>query len=617
MDSLLSEEESVPDASNRFRYHHRDQSRFFYVPEAPSRSASEQPLSSLTGQKQPDPPSRGPSMKVEVVRSGVPKVEPPLIKLSAPPRSDSVPTHLSESLIKVEHKEVKPIRLATSDGDDVETCPFCETYASHLHSVLKHIAQVHKFSDELLTIFKDLRTDFRCSKCAEGFTTESKLLNHCFSAHKIDVLRVFRDSNIDQWQSRRTSVIAFIEKHAPTLNPRFKRAYVVSSSSSESDDEVELVDQEYVTFVTNSIQTSGIAATSSAVKPQPRQDPAKTVAGVSSPRAPQTLAQYLEKIERYELFLRQSGLMICENGRFQCLVCKIKRIFDSSIRLIEHCYSQHRIRMTPELRRALCVLARDIKMDTPARDLLLRPDARLDLLLKCPNMKGREFPEPSRRLKVHALLADFLVEFLAVEPVCPFRAPKQFKQPTTVMLKLPVPLPVVFENFRDEAERGVTVLGFVNTAEVSHNEVFDQVSLFLTRFHAETVVIVMFKQVKLTGCTDEQLKEIESAVDAVILKSPDVLSQDEQTRDFALFIMSADWTQDATHRLGRQKLDQALTKLFEELELWRCRKCRTPYRGTQPCPEGGKHEPAKGLISTFQIREVGMETAFRDVYLKL
>jgi hypothetical protein len=556
-------------------------------------------------------------MKVEVVRSGIPKVEPPSVKLTAPPRVDSVPTHLTDSLIKVEHKEVKPIRLATSDGDGVETCPFCETYSSHLHSVLKHIARVHKFSDELLTIFKDPRTDFRCSKCAEGFTTDSKLLNHCFSNHTIDVLRVFRDANIDQWQSRRTSVIAFIEKHAPTLNPRFKRAYVVSSSSSGSDDKAEPVDQEYLTFLTNSIQASGITATSTAAKPPPRSDTAKAAPFPSPPRAPQTLAQYIEKMERYELFLRQSGLMVCENGRFQCLVCKLKRNFESSIRLIEHCYSQHRIRMTAELRRALCVLARDIKMDTPARDLLLRTDARLDLLLKCPNMKCRDFPEPSRRLKVHALLADFLVEFLAVDPVSPFRAPKQFKQPTTVMLKLPVPLPVVFENFRDESERGVTVLGFVNTAEVSHNEVFDQVSLFLTRFHVEAVVIGVFKQVKSTGCIDEPLKEIESGLDVVILKSPDVFSPDEQTRDFTLFIMSADWTQDAAYRLARQKLDQALNKLFEELELWRCRKCRSPYRGTQPCPEGGKHEAAKGPISTLQIREVGMETAFRDIYLKL
>jgi hypothetical protein len=520
-------------------------------------------------------------------------------------------------LIKVEHKEVKPIRLATSDGRDVETCPFCETYSSHLHSVLKHIARVHKFSDELLTIFKDPRTDFRCSKCAEGFTTESKLLHHCLSNHKIDVLRVFRDANIDQWQSRRTSVIAFIEKHAPTLNPRFKRAYVISSSSSGSDDEAQLVDEQYLTFLTNSIPASGIAATSSAAQRQPIPDPAKAPTAPSPPRAPQTLAQYLEKMERYELFLRQAGLMVCENNRFQCLVCKIKRNFDSSIRLIEHCYSQHRIRMTPELRRALCALAGDIKMDTPAGHLLLRTDARLDLLLKCPNMKRREFPEPSRRLKVHGLLADFLVEFLAVDAVSPFRAPKQFKQPTAVMLKLPVPLPVVFENFRDESKRGVTVLGFVDTAEVSHNDVFNQVSLFLTRFHAEAVVIGAFRQVKLTGCSDEQLKEIECGLDVVILKSPDVLSPDEQTRDFTLFITSSDWSQDAAHRLGRQRLDQALSKLFEELELWRCRKCRSPFRGTQPCREGGKHDAAKGPISTFQIREVGMETAFRDVYLKL
>jgi hypothetical protein len=58
------------------------------------------------------------------------------------------------------------------------------------------------------------------------------------------------------------------------------------------------------------------------------------------------------------------------------------------------------------------------------------------------------------------------------------------------------------------------------------SEVFDQVSLFLTRFHAEVALIGLFTQVKLT---DGQLKEIKSAVEFEVLKSRDVFSQGEQT----------------------------------------------------------------------------------------
>jgi hypothetical protein len=80
---------------------------------------------------------------------------------------------------------------------------------------------------------------------------------------------------VDQWQAQQANIIEFIERHAPALNHRLKRAYAVSSSNSESESDEETVDDEYFAFLANSIHADGVSATSTSAKPKVKTEPMK------------------------------------------------------------------------------------------------------------------------------------------------------------------------------------------------------------------------------------------------------------------------------------------------------------------------------------------------------
>jgi hypothetical protein len=245
-------------------------------------------------------------------------------------------------------------------------------------------------------------------------------------------------------------------------------------------------------------------------------------------------------------------------------------------------------------------------MDTPARDLLLIRELRLDLLLTCPILKRREFPPPSKKMTVDSLMADFLLERLAAEPLAERqKTPKSWTAPTTVLIRLPVPLPVVFEAGENSMK---TLLGFVETPEVPHIVVYDQVCHVLTKFHNEKVIVGKFALVAVTG-GDEKIEEMATANDAVLLKGKDLISRNGQTRDFAIFVMSNNWTQES-----ERKIRNELTEIYERVKLWKCKKCKIPFRDLHPCPLGGKHEATdqRILISSFQISGMTLGSVIKD-----
>jgi hypothetical protein len=248
---------------------------------------------------------------------------------------------------------------------------------------LKHIVRAHKFSDEIINIYT---SEPQCPQCSQTFDSDDKLFKHAIHEHELTVLRILRDSPHTESHPNRSLITAFIEKHAPSLTSKFTRNYQISSSASESasDSDPEPQDDDYFAFIAGSLHLDGVSATPAVARPISR---AKVPAVCPDGVVPSVLTEYLRKMTDYEAFLRTYGLISVVDDKIQCRICKPKRHFDSSVKLLEHAYCEHKIRMTPDLLKVLFFLSPSVNATTPETDLLMNPAFLLDLLMVCPNMR--------------------------------------------------------------------------------------------------------------------------------------------------------------------------------------------------------------------------------------
>lgn len=477
-----------------------------------------------------------------------------------------------------------------------ELCPFCGLISFPYTALLNHILVSHRFSEHLLPVMKS-HQQAKCSKCGGACTSDQQLLQHCCADHDVDVLRIIRDCRNEKWDARKKEIEDFIERHAPELNPRYKRKCNVSDSESESvseDEDDSHVDDDYTAFIASSINAGGLGSSTQAAVIQPVLDAAKIAVGSRSGAVSSSVFQFLQKMHRCEVFMRTHDLVIADGRTFSCLICR--RSFDSSVKLFEHCTITHKVNITDDVREVLWTLDREIDKDEDEEKLLAHPGLRLDLLLRSVP-KAPEVIRPVALMNVPTVLVDLMLEILGDPKRVPshLHTPKQFVEPEVIMMKLPLPLPVVFE--KSEKPRN-TMLGFIDTSSVRATDIQKQVSVVLNTLSRCEFFEIELERMSFTGFTDAELDDLQRACQMVILKTPDVYDPETETRSFKLIAMSKEASPE-----NDAKLRDKLFAMFEASQLFMCKKCRSVVKAnsTEKCA-GLK---AQGLL--IQVKESNHE----------
>ena len=136
------------------------------------------------------------------------------------------------------------------------------------------------------------------------------------------------------------------------------------------------------------------------------------------------------------------------------------------------------------------------------------------------------------------------------------------------MLKLPVPLPVIFQ---PSAKPKRVMLGFVDTLHVRANEVQKQVNLVLNNFAKEEVMVLDFEYMDRNSFTEADIRKLASEHSVMILKTPEVYDAQTNTKAFRLIAMSKEWGDKA------KTFKDELSNLFKKAEVGLCRKCKCPF----------------------------------------
>jgi hypothetical protein len=242
-------------------------------------------------------------------------------------------------------------------------------------------------------------------------------------------------------------------------------------------------------------------------------------------------------------------------------------------------------------------------IDAPDSQLLTIRGLRLDFLLREP----KPVPiggEPRVILRVPSLLADFILLTFAEQPREVFETPVMYRRPAPVMLRLPVSVPLVLDRTGD----GKTQLGFIDGEIATAAEIQDQVKLVLNTLHKGTVLVIELVNVGRDGFALPTLNGIAVKHNCVMLKTKDIVSDGGKIRRFSLYVRHT--SQDVI------RLD--IDRLFEEVKMCRCRKCRDFYNAKRPDDCGGpkiaglqiqvkggsSHEPDQsGILSAISYRE--------------
>ena len=566
----------------------------------------------VSGPRRNQPPSpAAPKQGINIDVLG-PKREPP--RQTSEPKIErpaskgfSVKRTISADVSKIQiEKAAGPASIvvakkATGDSENGELCPFCGLISFPYNELLQHILQSHRFVEALFASVK-ARGNGKCAKCGGSYGSDNQLVLHCCADHDKEVLKVLRDSRSDKWEAKRKEIDEFIERHAPELNPRYKRRCNVSESESGSDDDDAHVDDDYTAFIASSINAGGLTSTGQAVvKPviaAAKVEFNSSKGGVEA----NSIYEFLGKLHRCEKFMRQHGLVVTTDRVFECLICR--KNFDSSVRLFDHCLTAHKLKITNDVRQVLWLFSRDIEGDEDEEQLMKRHELRLDLLLR-PVMKTPELARQVSMLNVPSVLVDFLLDILADQlRDVPLRGhtPKEFGEPTLIMIKLPAPLPVVFQ--KSEKPRN-TKLGFIDTPHVRAVDIEKQVSAVLSSLSKQRYFEIEFTGMAMVGFTEPELERVGKDCDMIILKTPDIYDEQTETRSFALIALAKDPSEKNV-----AKLQQHITEMFEPAQLYLCRKCKLAVRPN--CTDKCSGPRAQGL--TIQIKEgshdLDLESAF-------
>ena len=565
-----------------YPYYNRQKNKNDYDRKGPKRN----PYFDYSNQNQQRTVS-GPQIKVEIPRSTTPTVSLDKrrndleVKDQSLPHSNSsqirieinssVPRSSSGDLkIKVERNQNENKAVILAGSSQGELCPFCGGISLPFYDLMGHIINVHKLLGILEETMRSSKNPEMCSKCNEVISN-SHFVMHCIHAHEYAVLEMFRDRCLDMFPKRRDEIEAFIQTHAPHLNPKYKRTFDISSSSDSSDSEPLEVpqDEEYTAFIASSINSDGLEVNKS-TKPAEKKlkfDPSKFES--RNDFASTSTKEYIEQLAIYETFLRDNNLITYDQSHFQCKICNKK--FNCVIHLVDHCNRLHRLKVTPEIRRALCIMNSQVTNEMSERELMKIPNLYLGLTLY-PILKARPEASPKYAMDVPAIYIDFLLETLSVtQPIVdPFHTPKRFTQPMPIMVRLPTPLPIIFSPSKQPNH---VTLGFFDTPIILASDIQTIVTNTLNNLAFTEIFEAKFTNVDSEcGFTDDQLLELSEKLEVDLLKTEDKHEINEKTRSFSIIMLKNQWTPSKT-----QAVQSALKELLDEAYLHLCKKCHDPF----------------------------------------
>lgn len=517
----------------------------------------------------------------------------------------------SDSGIKIEkastQSDSKGFTLESSK-DTSETCPLCGSVSLPFQDLMNHIIVSHKFGKILNETFRYSNNLELCNKCNQR-VDEAQLVRHCVDNHLNALFEMFRDRCNSQFPKREKEIELFFKKHAPEINPKFQRSYDISTSSDDEEDDMSKNrDEEFTAFIASTIQTKGLATSTSI---EPIFDPTK----LESKKTDRTSSavDYVALLSDYEIFLRSYQLFFettDSNGHekhFSCKVCRQRKTFDTFIRLVDHVVQQHRLIVTGHMKRALCIMSSSVNDQMDERELMKIPNISLDLILY-PVLKDNA-NSPQHLLNVPQIFIDFLLETLSVsQPVVNhLHTPKIFSEPTKILVRLPTPLPITFLS----KSPGIVQLGFFDTSVASASRIQEIVNRTLDNLALTEVLNVQFEYMnKDIGFTDEELMDFADDLQIELLKTDDIIDENG-TRSFSILILIPRWS-----KTPYGAIEQRLNKLFEDATMVICKKCHEIYDGKTNLDcvgpkasgltiqvKGGKHEP-EGIISKLRIDKI-------------
>lgn len=521
----------------------------------------------------------------------------------------------AEPKIKIQKVAQEGKSFIISSGDaKSEICPFCGNISLPFQDLLNHIISAHKLMKIFEDTFRSSKNPEQCSKCNIDID-DNQLLKHCLEKHHQIFFEMIRDKCIPQFESRRSEIEAFIEKHEPNINPRYSRNVEISSSNSSEDDEDSFpIDEDYERFAASSIDTSGLATQKAVTqKPvtqtEPKFDPSKIEINKNETKT-ESSKNIISLFADYETFLRNYNLFqVSQNNTFTCILCKKK--FDTVIRLVEHSLQQHRLRISQEIRRALCTMKKNVTYDMDERELMKMTGLNLDLTLKdIPRVNPKETP-PYVLNDVPQVLVDMMLEVLSfIQPVVNSRhTPKIFSNTTLIMVRLPAPLPVLFTS---EVPGSVT-LGFLDTGPLDGERIRNIANETLNCLNSQKIIDAYFQNMDSScGFTNDDLNDLMEDFDIHLLKTDDHINPDG-TRSFSIAIMIPKWSKATINDIDRE-----MKRLFEVAKMTVCKKCHEPFNvnnntecegpkanGLTIKVKGRKHDPER-VISEYELNEIAL-----------
>lgn len=484
----------------------------------------------------------------------------PAIKIEKPKTQISVEKPVSNSF------HIVDITKPGKSKEGEETCPICKEFSSQYYDLLEHIVDCHGFSETIISTFAKKKSNelYSCNACQIILRSAKDVIIHFIYNHTTQILTLIRDNSSQRYASQFNEINTFIEKHDPSIVVNFQRNYAISSSSDDEplpqnhNEEQE----EYLNFVASSINFQGISVTNNrsfSIAPSSIEN-----------NNNQTPIAYIERLNLHETFLRKYHLISFSDDGCFCKICHKK--FSTSISLMTHCWEEHKLTITPELRRILMIMSSKIDKNATLEELI-KTNIRLDFTLY-PISSEPPTSLSHSVMKVPALLTDFLIESLCPNPPYKHMSPKYFE--ASIMLNLPSPLPVIIEPSNRPNEMRI---GFVSSALANEDEEREIIQGVLGNLSKKPFVTANIEGVSLEGFSDEDLDQLAKKTESVVLKTEDQKCPDEMVnglshRKFNIYVMPIN---NNMNEKDYQKIKDEIAELYNERKLMVCKKCRVAY----------------------------------------
>ena len=511
------------------------------------------------------------------------------------------------------------------------TCPDCKSVFTDMMHLQQHFIEKHELAGSfeesfILSQSKKANTTI-CAICKEEMSADS-FIEHCTTKHQKEMLEMFvkcpnpqisnfANSRINEEKEKEKETNE--EKSEPHEEEEKEETHKSASSSSDNDEsdlssvsssseasssDDDDLDDDYMAFVTSTIDMTGIAAPGKKeeIEVQPtieQKEPEKIEEEKDKNKEeeePFRFESYLSSLTYLEEFLtRHNAIQIVPNPR--CLLCS--KDYPSCVMLMKHCYETHRPRFTSHFIRALDFIYPGITLENTDDELLLRPELNMELTLY-PTIKIPENPTVVEELLLPHFTASLIIEVLAVDNNTKKNFlvfPKEFND-EVLMLRLPTPLPVIVK-MKEEG----TLLRFIDTPHCSAHEISTMLVKIAEREADGKIISIRATNAHPSVFPDDSLITLSETFGCTVLHDTPVI--ENGLKSMEVFVFSSSWTDEL-----EESVKNELIELYYSGEMSKCTKCGEIYQVQNPgtCQDGGEHDFGDQVsfaeICTYSVKDL-------------